>query len=108
MLICHRVLCSFAIEYYAHLPLSIMLICHRVLCSLDIEYYAPRTEGLQALLLSVSLVGCPRLVDAVPEVVDALAPDDLDEEGKEGADEHLLDDQILRDMRIVCLILAMS
>ena len=44
----------------------------------------------------------------MPEVVDALAPDDLDEEGKEGADEHLLDDQILRDMRIVCLILAMS
>ena len=85
-----------------------MLIRHRVLCSFDIEYYATRTESLQALLLSVSLIGCPRLVDAVPEVVDALAPDDLDEEGKEGADEHLLDDQILRDMRIVCLILAMS
>ena len=108
MLICHRVLCSLAIEYYAHLPLSIMLICHRVLCSLDIEHYAPRTEGLQALLLSVSLIGRPRLVDAVPEVVDALAPDNLDEEGKEGTDEHLPDDQILRDMRIVCLILAMS
>ena len=85
-----------------------MLICHRVLCSLAIEHYAPRTEGLQALLLSVSLIGHPRLVDAVPEVVDALAPDNLDEEGKEGTDEHLLDDQILRDMRIVCLILAMS
>ena len=108
MLIYHRVLCSFDIEYYAHLTLSIMLICHRVLCSLDIEHYAPRTEGLQALLLSVSLVGRPCLIDAVPEVVDALTPDDLDEEGKEGADEHLLDDQILRDMRIVCLILAMS
>ena len=37
----------------------------------------------------------------MPEVVDALAPDDLDEEGKEGADEHLLDDQILRDTRLV-------
>ena len=85
-----------------------MLIRHRVLCSFAIEYYATRTEGLQALLLSVSFIGRPRLVDAVPEVVDALAPDDLDEEGKEGADEHLLDDQILRDMRIVCLILAMS
>ena len=78
-----------------------MLICHRVLCSLDIEHYAPRTEGLQALLLSVSLVGRPCLIDAVPEVVDALTPDDLDEEGKEGADEHLLDDQILGDTRLV-------
>ena len=78
-----------------------MLICHRVLCSLVIEHYATRTEGLQALLLSVSLVGRPRLVDAVPEVVDALAPDDLDEEGKEGADEHLLDDQLLGDTRLV-------
>ena len=28
ILIRHRVLCSFAIEYYAHLPSSIMLICH--------------------------------------------------------------------------------
>ena len=37
----------------------------------------------------------------MPEVVDALAPDDLDEEGKEGADEHLPDDQILGDTRIV-------
>ena len=71
-----------------------MLIRHRVLCSFAIEYYATRTEGLQALLLSVSLVGRPRLVDAVPEVVDALAPDDLDKEGKEGTDEHLPDDQI--------------
>ena len=78
-----------------------MLICHRVLCSLVIEHYATRTEGLQALLLSVSLVGRPRLVDAVPEVVDALAPDNLDEEGKEGADERLLDDQLLGDTRLV-------
>ena len=78
-----------------------MLICHRVLCSLDIEHYAPRTEGLQALLLSVSFIGRPRLVDAVPEVVDALTPDNLDEEGKEGTDEHLLDDQLLGDTRLV-------
>ena len=101
MLIRHRALCSFAIEHYAHLPSSIMLIRHRVLCSFDIEHYATRTRGLQALLLSVSLVGCPCLVDAVPEVVDALAPDNLDKEGKEGADEHLLDDQLLGDTRLV-------
>ena len=101
MLIRHRALCSLAIEYYAHSPSSIMLIRHRVLCSFAIEYYATRTEGLQALLLSVSLVGRPCLIDAVPEVVDALTPDDLDEEGKEGADEHLLDDQLLGDTRLV-------
>ena len=39
--ICHRSIYSSAIEYYAHLPSSIMLICHRVLCSFAIEYYAP-------------------------------------------------------------------
>ena len=49
MLPWHWVLCSFAIEYYAHLPLSIMLICHRVLCSFAIEYYAPLTSSIMLL-----------------------------------------------------------
>ena len=40
MLIWHRALCSFAIEYYAHSPSSIMLICHRAICSSPIEPYA--------------------------------------------------------------------
>ena len=42
MLIRHRVLCSSAIEYYAHLTSSIMLIRHRSIYSFAIAVYLPK------------------------------------------------------------------